>query len=327
MPRVRQPRRGTMQFWPRKRAKMQRARVRKWTLPPGLKEAKPLGFAGYKAGMTHVMITDNKPTSPTKGETIAVPVTVVECPPLKVAGVRCYQRKGNALLPSLLVWAEKLDKDLGRLIPLPKKSKATIDKIVPEQFAELRLLVHTQPRLVGLKKTPELFELGIGGSVQQQFEYARGVLGRDIRIGDVFVPGQQVDAHSVSKGKGLQGPVRRFGVSIRHHKSEKTKRGPGALGPWHGSFNWPVAHAGQMGYHQRTELNKWIVQIGDDPSKINPAGGFLHYGNIAGQYMLVKGSLAGPSKRIIAFTSASRMNRHVPKEAPSITHVSVASKQ
>lgn len=324
MPRVRQPRRGTMQFWPRKRASQSHARIRTWT--PG-KDAKPLGFAGYKAGMTHLIITDNKATSPTKGEPIALPVTVVECPPVKVAGVRGYHQRNNKLVLATCVWADKLDKDLSRVLPLPKTTKSQITQLKPEQFVEFRLLVHTQPRLINLKKTPEVFELGLGGAAPQQLEYAKSVLGKDLKITDVFAAGQHVDSHAISTGKGLQGPVKRFGVSIRSHKSQKTTRGPGTLGPWHGSLNWPVAHQGQMGYHQRTEYNKWIVQIGEDASKINPAGGFVQYGQVNSQYMLIKGSLIGPAKRLIKFTTPLRPNKHIPKEAPSITHISVASKQ
>jgi len=324
MPRVRQPRMGSMQFWPRKRASRIHARIRTWN---AIKDAKPLAFAGYKAGMTHIIATDNKATSATKGDSIVLPVTVIECPPLRVTGIMCYQRRENRLLLATEIWADKPDKSLSRVLPLPKKPKITLDQIKPDQYAEFRLLVHTQPHLINLKKTPELFEVGVGGAAEQQFEYAKNNLGKDIKITDVFNQGQQVDSHAVTTGKGLQGPVKRFGVSIRSHKSEKTKRGPGALGPWHGSFNWPVAHAGQMGFHQRTEYNKWIVQIGEDPSKINPAGGFMHYGVVSAPYLLVKGSLAGPQARLIKLTTPLRPNKNTPKEAPSITHISVASKQ
>lgn len=324
MPRVRQPRRGTMQFWPRKRATSTHARIRTWNAG---KDAKPLGFAGYKAGMTHLMVVDNKATSATKGDTIAMPVTVVECPPLKVAGIRCYRRSNNRLVLASQVWSEKIDKDFARVLPIPKKTKTQLAQIKPEEYSEFRLFVHTQPRLAKLKKTPEVFEVGLGGNAAQQLEYAKNALGKDLKITDVFAAGQQVDSHSISTGKGLQGPVKRFGVSIRSHKSEKTKRGPGAVGPWHGNFNWPVAHAGQMGYHQRTEYNKWIVQVGDDPAKINPAGGFMQYGVLNSPYVLIKGSLPGPAKRLIKLTTPLRLNKHIPKEAPSITHVSLASKQ
>jgi large subunit ribosomal protein L3 len=286
-----------------------------------------LGFAGYKAGMTHLIVTDNKATSATKGEPIVLPVTVVECPPLKVAGIRCYRLSNNRLVLSTQVWADKPEKDLSRVLPIPKKTKTKIESIKPEDYREFRLLVHTQPRFSKLKKTPEVFELGIGGNVQQQLEYAKNFLGKDLKITDVFTAGQQVDSHSITKGKGLQGPVKRFGVSIRSHKSEKTKRGPATLGPWHGSFNWTVAHQGQMGCHQRMESNKWIVQIGEDPAKINPAGGFMHYGNVISPYLIIKGSLGGPAHRLIKFTTPMRPDKHTPKEAPSITHTSLASKQ
>lgn len=313
-----------MQFWPRKRAASSHARIRTWNAG---KDAKPLGFAGYKVGMTHLIVTDNTPTSPTKGEPVAMPVTVVECPPLKVAGVRCYHSRNHKPVLATQVWADKLDKDLSRALALPKQSKTKIDSLKPELFSEFRLFVHTQPRLARLKKTPEVFEIGIGGNAAQQLEYAKTVLGKDLKITDVFAQGQQVDSHSISTGKGLQGPVKRFGVSIRSHKSEKTKRGPGSLGPWHGNFNWPVAHAGQMGYHQRTEYNKHIIQIGEDPAKINPAGGFMHYGNIVSPYLVIKGSLPGPAKRLIKLTTPLRANKHLPKEAPAVTYISVASKQ
>jgi large subunit ribosomal protein L3 len=313
-----------MQFWHRQRASSTHARIRTWNKG---KDAKALGFAGYKAGMTHLIITDNKATSATKGDPIAMPVTIVECPPLRVAGIRCYRPSNYKLVLSTQIWAEKQDKDLSRVLPIPKQLKTKVDSLKPEDYKEFRLLVHTQPRLSKLKKTPEVFEVGIGGDVKQQLEYAKSVLGKDLKITDVFSAGQQVDSHSISTGKGLQGPVKRFGVSIRSHKSEKTKRGPGSVGPWHGNFNWPVAHAGAMGYNQRTEYNKWIVQIGEDPSKINPAGGFMHYGLVTSQYVIIKGSVPGPAKRLIKLTTTLRANKHIPKEAPSITHISVSSPQ
>ena len=46
--------------------------------------------------------------------------------------------------------------------------------------------------------------------------------------------GDQLDFHCVTKGKGYQGPVKRFGIQIRARKAEKTKRGPGSLGSWKG---------------------------------------------------------------------------------------------
>jgi large subunit ribosomal protein L3 len=85
MPKTKVPHRGSLQVWPRVRAGRAYARVRTWL--PG-KDAKPMGFAGYKAGMTHIIFTDNRQHSMTKGKDVSMPVTIVECPPIKVASVR-----------------------------------------------------------------------------------------------------------------------------------------------------------------------------------------------------------------------------------------------
>ena len=80
------PRHGSIQFWPRRRAKHSVARLRSWA-PEN--KAKPLGFVGYKAGMTHIQVIDNRPRSLNKGEEVSVASTIIDCPPMTVAGV-CF---------------------------------------------------------------------------------------------------------------------------------------------------------------------------------------------------------------------------------------------
>lgn len=326
MPRTRSPRRGSMQFWPRKRAKNMIARVRAWA---ATKDTKPLCFAGYKVGMTHLLVTDNRQNSITKGEDIAWPVTIIECPPMKVAGVVFYRSNPYGSQASSRVFADKLDKELSKKFLLPKKQKVKIEEIKPEDYTDIKLIVCTQPKLTCIgKKKPELFELGIGGSsVAAKLDYAKKILGKEITVNDVFAEGSQVDAHTITKGKGYQGPVKRFGVAIRHHKSEKTKRGPGNIGPWHGTDYNRVAHAGQMGFHQRTEHNKQILKISDKPEEINAKGGFMRYGFVKNKYVLIKGSVNGPSKRLIKLTAAVRPNRKIPAQAPAIVYTSIEAKQ
>ena len=108
----RNPRHGSMQFWPRVRAARSYASVRTWAPGTGM-----LGFAGYKAGMTHLIVTDNRTTTKTKGTDIFCPATVVECPPLKVAGIRFYKIVSSSMVPFTQVLSETLDKELGRKIP------------------------------------------------------------------------------------------------------------------------------------------------------------------------------------------------------------------
>ncbi|MBI1935160.1 50S ribosomal protein L3 [Candidatus Woesearchaeota archaeon] len=320
MPRTRAPRAGSMQFWPRARSRYSYARVRTWA---SSKDAKPLGFAGYKVGMTHLLISDNKATSMTKGTDIFCPTTVLECPPVKAISLMFYKKTqfGSRLVSQL--FSDSLDKSLERKITIPKKKGAH-----PEDFDFLRILCSTQPSLTGIgKKKPEMFELAIGGSKEQQLLYAKEKLGKEINVNESIREGSQVDIHSVTKGKGFQGPVRRFGVTLRHHKSEKSRRNPGSLGAWNaqGHIMWRTAHAGKMGNHLRTEYNKWVVKIGSNPNDINVKGGYLNYGAVKNTFVLIKGSVAGPKKMLVRITEPIRPKSEM--QVPQISYTSLESKQ
>jgi len=314
MPTIRKPRSGSLGVWPRVRARRSYARVHAWAVS---KDAKPLGFAGYKVGMTHIGIIDGRPTSTTKGDLLATPATIIECPPLKAFSVCFYKKSGPKWLKVGQKLSANLDKDLGRKIILPKKK----EQKTPEVFDDVRVLVHTQPRLLRIKKKPDVFELALGGSKDEKLKYANEILGKEIKMSDVFQEGNQVDIHGITKGKGFQGPVKRFGVKIRGRKSEKTKRGPGNLGPWTGNRSWTVAHAGQMGYHQRTDYNKWIIKMSSDPKEINRKGGLKHYGEVRGDFLLLKGSVAGARKRMVRFNHAIRPTTKIPGKAPTISYI------
>ncbi len=309
-----------MEYWPRCRASSTHARIRTW--PSGA--AKPLGFAGYKAGMTHVFVADSRPNSITKGEEIAMPVTVVECPPLKVFGIRFYSKDAYGLHPSTQIFSDKPEKILSSVLILPKQQKTkTIDI---SKYHDLVLLVHTQPALTGIgKKKPEVFELGVGGSLAEKYAFATSVLSKEVSVQNVFSEGIQLDSHAITKGKGCQGPVKRFGINIRSHKSEKTKRGPGNVGGWTDNRSFPVPHAGQTGYHQRMERNKLLLKIAD-PAAVNPAGGFMRYGFVKNPCLIVHGSLGGPAKRLVKLTLAG-LPTIKGKEALSVSYTSLSSKQ
>jgi len=310
-----------MQYWPRKRAKRSFPRIRSWGVS---KENKPLGFAGYKVGMTHVMIVDNYANSPTKGKSVAMAATIIECPPVKVGGLMLYKSTSSGLRCSGCVLADNLDKELGKTIILSKKK----EKKEIGDFDELRLWVYTQPKLTSIgKKKPEVFEIAIGGIKEEQLKFGQEKLGKELRVQDVFQEGQQIDIHSVTKGKGFQGPVKRFGVAIRQHKSEKTKRGPGNVGGWSCNDSWRVAHAGQMGYHTRTEYNKWLMKIGEKGEDVNISGGFVRYGLVKNNYLLVRGSVGGSKKRLIRMKVAKRPNKQIPTQAPTIEKISLRSQQ
>lgn len=316
MPNIRKPRSGSLQFWPRKRAKG--IRVRSWVKSS---EAKILGFAGYKVGMTHLMVMDNRATSLTKNTEIALPATIIECPSIKTASIRFYKNTKNGVRVVSEIFAESLDKELKRAIII-SKSKKKIKDI--KDYDDITLLAYTQPKATGIgKKKPELFEMAIGGKKEDKLNYAKEKLGKEINIEEIFKEGQQLDFHVITKGKGTQGPVKRFGIGLRSHKSEKSRRNPGSLGPWkaQGHIMWKVPHAGKMGYHLRTEYNKWLLKIGNKAEEINPGGGHISYGLVKNNYILVKGSIGGPKKSLVRFNFGIRENKHIPKEAPIIKYI------
>jgi len=326
------PRRGSLAFLPRGRASRAIGRVRFW---PKVEEGPTLlGFTGYKAGTTHVFLVEDRPGSPDYGQETLHAATVVETPPMVVCAIRAYVRNEYGLQTFTEAWMKNPPKDLNRAVKLPenlnpeenlKKIEENLDKI-----AEFRLLTATQPRQTGVpKKKPDVMEIKIdGGSIGEQFEYAKSLLGKTVSAADIFKEGQFVDIISITKGKGFQGPVKRWGVKILPRKSRKTKRGIGVLGPWNPSrILYTVPRAGQMGYFQRTEYNKRILKIGNDGSEVSPKGGFLRYGPVRGTYILLDGSLAGPTKRLIRLRYPARPPRKVPEAPPKITHISLESPQ
>lgn len=313
-----------MQVWPRVRARRPYARVRAWAAGA---EAKPLGFAGYKVGMTHAVAPNPNKHSHLAGEDIAFPVTVVAAPPLKIVGVRAYKLRPEGWVVVRDVHA-KPPKYLTRKSPPPKSPPSpALDPLEPASFDRLALLASTQPHLIKLKKTPEVFEIGLGGRPDGQLAAAKRLLDKELALTDVFGEGAVVDIHAVTKGKGYQGPVRRFGIALRPHKSEKTRRGPGSLGGWsaQGHVMYRVAHAGQMGYHQRVQYNNQVVRIGAKPEDVNVKGGFRHFGLVRGEYLLLRGSTPGPAKRLLILTAPVR--RLAQPAAPAVKYLSLASKQ
>ncbi len=326
------PRRGSLAYLPRGRAARHLGRIRYW---PVVEEGPvPLAFAGYKAGMTHVFYVEEKKGSIYYGREIFQPVTIIDAPPMKVCGVRVYENTPYGLKTLTEAWFEDLPKDLDRIITLPKKldMDAQLKKIDEnlDRIDDVRVIAATQPRLASVpKKKPDLMEIKIGGgAIEEQVEYAKNLLGKTLSISNVFKEGSYVDVIAVTKGKGFQGPVKRFGVKILSHKARKTKRGVAAIGPWHPArVVYTVPRAGQMGYFQRIEYNKRILKIGSDGKEVTPEGGFVNYGIVRGEYVMLEGSVPGPPKRLIKLRYPARPPVKVVEAPPKITYISLESKQ
>ena len=327
------PRHGSLAYLPRKRAEHLLARMNFW---PTIEADTPklLGFIAYKAGMTHVFAIEDSKRSPDFGKEVIRAATVLETPPLLICATRAYTRNVDGLRTLTEAWIKNPPESLERVFTLPENFKAEEGLTRIEQdlakVAKIRVVAVTQPQETRLsKKKPDVAEIEIGGgTVQQQFEFAKNLMGKTVTSAEIFKEGQYIDVASVSTGKGWQGPVKRWGVTILQAKGRKTKRGIATLGPWNPHHvMYSVARAGQMGYHQRTEYNKRILKIGKDGKEVTPKGGFLRYGLVRGSYIILAGSIAGTEKRPIRLRIPARPPRNVAEEPPQITHVSLESPQ
>ncbi len=325
-----------MGFSPRVRASSEVPRISTWPDDDG--QVGVQGFAGYKAGMSHVVLINDDPDSPREGIEETVPVTVVETPPMRAVALRAYEDTPYGSRPLTEVWTDEFHDDLDRTLDLPstdnsQQHEQTVrDALEDGTLGDVRLISHTVPSELQSvpKRKPDVMETRIGGdSLEDRLEFGLELLedGGELTVSDVFRAGEYTDVSGVTKGKGTQGPVKRWGVQKRKgkHARQGWRRRIGNLGPWNPSrVRSTVPQQGQTGYHQRTELNKRIISIGDDG--VTPAGGFINYGEVDGEHVLIKGSVPGPKQRLVRFRPAVRPN-DTPRLDPEVRYVSTESDQ
>ncbi|MBS3075529.1 50S ribosomal protein L3 [Candidatus Pacearchaeota archaeon] len=319
------PRHGSLQFYPRSRAHKILPRVN-WNFI-NRKDVGLLGFLGYKVGMMSAYVKDNTANSLTKGQRIIIPVTILECPPIKILSTRFYS---NGKVAGEVL-NHNLDKELKKKIKLPKQTNKKIEdfeksKISQTQgsnkpfgfnkeFDDIRVVVYSQVKKTGIKKTPDIIEIGLSGNKEEKLNFIKNNLSKEISIKDVLKEGV-VDIRGVTIGKGLQGTIKRFGLTLKGHKSEKGQRTLGSGGPWHPSrVDFTQPRAGQMGFFTRVVYNNKIVFVGDIKEKdINLTEGFKHFGKIKNDYIILRGSVQGPVKRQLILTSPLRPSKEQVKK-------------
>ena len=307
MPKLSNPHHGSLQFWPRKRAEKFLPRVN-WSVVPG-KEKTPsvLGFISYKVGMGTAVVKDNTEHSMTKGKKIVVPVTILEVPNMKVFSIRFY--KHGKVLKDVIV---SNDKDLKKKVTLPKEVKP-FEAQIPAEYDDIQLIAYSLSKQTSFKKVPDLIELGI--SAPDKLSFAKSLIGKEISLKD-FAHFDLLDVRGLTIGKGLVGPVKRFGIMLKQHKTEKGVRRPGSLGPWHPArVTFVTPMAGQLGMFSRVHYNLKVIHHGTIAEKdINSHSGFKHYGKVRSSYILVKGSVQGPAKRQILLTASYRPTKSTNKK-------------
>lgn len=320
-------RHGSMGYYPRKRARSIIPHIRSW---PVINDGPKLqGFVGFKAGMTHAIFVDYRKSSTTAGSEVASSVTIIEVPPLKIAGIRFYDRDvyGEHTIGEIYD-TNSLD-DLRKVVPVSKEYKPKEPE--GDDISEVNVLALIQNSRVKAisKKVPDITEIRVGGgSIKDRIEYAKSILGKEVTFDSFSKSGKFVDVIAITKGKGFQGHVKRWGVKLLSRKNRKHRRMIGTLGPWHPDWvRNTVPQAGQMGYHQRTEFNKRVLFYGNPEEKgVTPKGGFVNYGEVVNNYIVVHGTVPGSPKRIVKLRDPAR--QVVPDvEKLGLTYISLESKQ
>merc|ERR1711879_740358 len=154
-----------------------------------------------------------------------------------------------------------------------------------------------------------------GGTTEQKVDFAINLFEKEVKVADVFSQDEMIDIIGSTRGHGYSGVVTRWGCTRLPRKSHRGLRKVACIGTWHPArVQFQVPRAGQDGYHHRTEINKKIYRIGkaakDDPNSamtesdltekgITPMGGFSHYGEVTQDWIMLRGTLMGPRKRII----------------------------
>jgi large subunit ribosomal protein L3 len=296
------PRRGSLAYIPRGRVGDFFPTVHNW---PRIKGATPtlLGLPAVKVSTIHTISLDDREKTPNFGKPKFNPTSVLAVPDTSVVGVRLYIRENGAERAVGEAYAKTLPKGV------EKKSGTDPEKFIAawkpkaSSLTRIAAIVAITPRDAGLsQKVPIVFEVGVGGGdLGAQLDYAGKVMGKPVKFSEIFKAGGYVDVIGVTKGHGFEGPVTRMGIKRKQHKSRKSVRAVGVIGPWHpAAVMYTVARAGQHGFHQRTESGKRIISIANaKDSPITPKGGFEHFGELNTDYALVRGSVPGTNRRVV----------------------------
>ncbi|CAL2037811.1 unnamed protein product [Caenorhabditis brenneri] len=362
------PRHGHMGFTPKKRSRTYRGRIKAFPKDDASKPIHLTAFLGYKAGMTHIVRDVDKPGSKVNKKEVVEAVTIVETPPMVIAGVTGYIDTPQGPRALTTIWAEHLSEEARRRFysnwakskkkAFTKYAKKWQDedgkKLIESDFAKLkkycssiRVIAHTQMKILRRRqKKAHLVEIQVnGGTIEQKVDWAREHLEKQIQVDTVFSQDEMIDTIGVTRGHGFKGVTSRWHTKKLPRKTHKGLRKVACIGAWHPSrVAFTVARAGQKGFHHRTIINNKIYRIGKSAlteegknngstefdltqKTINPMGGFPRYGLVNQDYLMLRGAILGPKKRLITLRkSLITQTKRVAHEKINLKWIDTSSK-
>jgi large subunit ribosomal protein L3 len=315
--------RGSLQYWPHRRAGRRLARLRRHP-----KAAEPvMNIVAFKAGMTHVMMVDDS-TSPSKNMEVMRSCTILEIPRMEVYGIRLYAKDPVANYSKAVT--EIINKPAAAKLKIKTikndESKLGAFKDKAKDYSSISALIASYPKEINAEQNhPLRFESPVGGkTIEESFDNAAKLLGKEIKASDFFKAGEFIDVSSVSTGKGWASAIKRHNATRQYRKATGRIRHVGPLGSFgDANIRFTVPRAGQMGYNYRTEHNKRILKIGTkaDVDSVNTNGGFKNYGPISGDFIMLDGSVPGTTKRVVRVRKSIRERNIMGIKEPKIIQV------
>eukprot|EP01023_Acetabularia_acetabulum_P065940 TRINITY_DN8813_c0_g2_i1.p1 TRINITY_DN8813_c0_g2~~TRINITY_DN8813_c0_g2_i1.p1 ORF type:complete len:420 (+),score=59.98 TRINITY_DN8813_c0_g2_i1:102-1262(+) len=357
------PRCGSLGFLPKKRCRRGKGKVKSFPKDDPSKAVHLTAFMGHKAGMTHIMREVEKPGSKLHKKETCEAVTIIETPPMVIVGLVGYGKTVHGLRVLKNVWAQHLSEDCKRRFyrnwykckkkAFTKYAKRWADgaeqinsdiEFIKKHCSIIRVIAHTQPRKLGFgQKKGNIMEIQVnGGDVEAKVDFAYSLFEKEVTVDSIFEKNEMIDTIAITKGHGTEGVVTRWGVTRLARKTHRGLRKVACIGAWHPArVSWTIARSGQHGFHHRTEMNKKVYKIGKkgedshmastefDVTKkdITPMGGFPHYGIVNEDYIMLKGAIPGPRKRLITLRrSLVPQTSRVALEQINLKFIDTASK-
>lgn len=315
--------------------------------------------------MTHVVRGVDRPGALMHKREVVDAVSILEAPPMVVVGVVGYVETPRGLRTLTTVFAEHLSEEFKRRCYknwYRSKRKAytkyaakyqedggkdiehELDRIA-KFCTVVRVVAHTQVKKLNLRlKKAHVMEIQVNGGsdAKAKVDFAKSLFEKEVTIDSVFAKDEQLDVIGVTKGRGYEGVTTRWGVTRLPRKTHRGLRKVACIGSWHPArVSTTVARAGQNGYFHRTELNKKVYRIGKKGDKascqteadltekgVTPMGGFVRYGEVNEDWIMLKGAVVGVKKRpLVLRKSLMKHSSRKHLETIDLKFIDTSSKQ
>uniref|UniRef100_A0A2R9CQY9 60S ribosomal protein L3 n=1 Tax=Pan paniscus TaxID=9597 RepID=A0A2R9CQY9_PANPA len=250
--------------------------------------------------MTHIVREVDRPGSKVNKKEVVEAVTIVEIT-MVVAGIVGYVGTPQDLWTFKTVFTEHISDECKRHFyknwhkskkkAFTKYCNKWLDedgkKQLEKDFSIIHIITHNQI-----------------GTVAEKLDWARERLEQQVPVNQVFGQDEMIDVIGVTKSKGYKGVTSHW-----HTKKLSRLCKVACIEAWHPDrVAFSGARTGQKEYHHCTKINKKIYKIGQSylikggkliknnastdydlsVKSINPLGGFVHYGEVTNDFVMLK---------------------------------------